>query len=124
MTRRAILVTNLVGWMLMFAGVVACGCWLASLRKDEYLDRVTIIEWFGRPGWDWYLDFLRGEARFVVKDYDLVVLYLAVPGWSAAVALLLTGTSLLIWNRGQAIRTRGFELQSMTLRGSQLPESE
>jgi hypothetical protein len=123
-TRRAVFMANIVAWTLVLAGVMACACWLASLRTGDYVEHVTVIERFGRPGWDWYVDFLRGQMRFVVKDYDLVVLYLAVPGWIAALTLFFSGVSLVIWNRRQGLRMRGFALQSMPSTNLESRESQ
>jgi hypothetical protein len=109
-SRRALIVANVIAWMLLLAGALACVCWLASLREGDYVDHVTVIEHFGRPGWDWYVDFLRGEMRFVVKDYDVALMYVALPGWAVAITLLAAGAILWAWNRRQPVRARGFEL--------------
>jgi hypothetical protein len=97
--------------MMLFAGVLASGCWLGSLRKGDYRDRVTIIERFGRSGTHWYLDFLRGQMRFVVKDDDFALVYVVVPGWAAALALTLAGYGLRYWSLQQRGAGRGFEPQ-------------
>jgi len=117
--RRTVVLAGVIGWILVLTGAGACLCWLASLREDDNADRITILQHFGRPGWDWYVDFLRGQLRFVVKDYDILVLRLAVPGWSVALVLMLAGASLWVWNRRQALRVRGFELRSTTPKVSQ-----
>jgi hypothetical protein len=98
-----------VAWILIVAGVLASVCWLASLRKGDYRDHVTIIEHFGWPGSNSSLDFLRGEMRLVVKDYDIAWVYLVVPGWAAALGLGLAGYALRFWSLRQRRSARGFE---------------
>jgi hypothetical protein len=89
--------------------LAATACWLASLRHGDDVDRVSIIEHYGRPGYDWYVDFLRGRARIVVKDYDFAMVYLSAPGWSVAVVLVVVAVALRMLSRHLQSSSRGFD---------------
>ena len=65
--RPAIMAVSMVALAFGFL----CGC-LTVL--SIWQDRIVLLEHFGRPGWDWHLDFSEGNIRFIVKDYDVFVI--------------------------------------------------